>query len=66
MDMNSLTEKSETALSEAQIKALQHCHQEVDVEHLLLSLLEQEKGLAMAIFHKAQINVEGLKKRLLW
>ena len=65
MDMNSLTEKSETALSEAQIKALQHCHQEVDVEHLLLSLLEQEKGLAMAIFHKAKINVEGLKKGLL-
>ena len=65
MDINSLTEKAQTALSEAQIKALQHRHQEVDVEHLLLSLLEQEKGLAMAIFNKAEINAEGLKERLL-
>ncbi|MEE8349384.1 MAG: ATP-dependent chaperone ClpB [Acidobacteriota bacterium] len=64
MDTNTLTEKVQNALSEAQVKALQHSHQEVDVEHLLLSLMEQEKGLAMAIFNKAEINAEGLKALL--
>ena len=64
MDINSLTEKVQTALSEAQIRALQHSHQEVDVEHLLLSLLEQEKGLTLAILNRAEIDAEGLKEHL--
>jgi ATP-dependent Clp protease ATP-binding subunit ClpB len=65
MEIDSLTEQVQTALSEAQIKALQHHHQEVDVEHLLLSLLEQEKGLATALFNKSEIDAEDLKKLLL-
>jgi ATP-dependent Clp protease ATP-binding subunit ClpB len=65
MNIDSLTEKAGAALSEAQGKALQHSHQEVDVEHLLLSLLEQEKGLALVIFNKAEINVEDLKGSIL-
>ncbi len=65
MDIDSLTEQAQTALSEAQIKALQHHHQEMDVEHLLLSLLEQEKGLAVALFKKGEINFQDLQKLLL-
>ena len=46
MDINKLTEKLQEALSSAQSKAVRYSHQQVDVEHLLLALLEQERGLA--------------------
>jgi ATP-dependent Clp protease ATP-binding subunit ClpB len=45
MDINKLTQKSQEALQSAQTKALRFGHQEVDVEHLLLALLEQPEGL---------------------
>jgi ATP-dependent Clp protease ATP-binding subunit ClpB len=45
MDINKLTQKSQEALQGAQTKALRYGHQEVDVEHLLLALLEQPEGL---------------------
>ena len=37
--------------------------QQVDVEHLLVELLEQEPGLASSILRKANINLDGLKRR---
>lgn len=45
MDMNRLTEKSQEALQEAQTAAVRMGHTEVDGEHLLLALLDQENGL---------------------
>jgi len=45
MDINKLTQKSQEAFQSAQTKALRFGHQEVDVEHLLLALLEQPEGL---------------------
>ncbi|HXU44066.1 MAG TPA: Clp protease N-terminal domain-containing protein, partial [Thermoanaerobaculia bacterium] len=45
MDIHRLTQKSQEALSAAQTKALRYGHQEADVEHLLLALLEQPEGL---------------------
>ena len=38
--------------------------QQVDVEHLLAGLLEQEPGLALSILRKANVNVEGLRKKV--
>ena len=46
MDANRLTEKVQEALNAAQAKAIRLSHQQVDVEHLLSALLEQERGLA--------------------
>ncbi|MCW2573135.1 MAG: protein disaggregation chaperone, partial [Frankiales bacterium] len=46
MDLNKLTTKSQEALAEAQTTAARLGHQEVDGEHLLLALLEQQDGLA--------------------
>ena len=46
MDMNKSTQKVKEAFQQAQVKALRFGHQEVDGEHLLLALLEQENGLA--------------------
>ncbi|GAA0411164.1 chaperone protein ClpB [Acrocarpospora corrugata] len=44
MDADRLTQKSQEALHDAQTKALRFGHTEVDAEHLLLALLDQELG----------------------
>jgi ATP-dependent Clp protease ATP-binding subunit ClpB len=64
MDINRFTERMQQALSAAQTKAVRYGHQQIDVEHLLAVLLEQERGLATAIFTKADVHTEGLKQRL--
>ncbi|MBV9126218.1 MAG: ATP-dependent chaperone ClpB [Planctomycetes bacterium] len=64
MDMNRFTEKTQEALAGAQRRASQGGQQQVDVEHLLAALLDQEDGLAPAILGKAEVNLSGLKSRL--
>ena len=49
MDLNRFTHKSQEALQAAQGVAARHSHQEVDVEHLLVALLEQKDGLVPRI-----------------
>ena len=46
MDFNRFTEKLQEAVRAAQGKAVRYGHQQIDVEHLLAGLLEQEGGLA--------------------
>jgi ATP-dependent Clp protease ATP-binding subunit ClpB len=64
MDMNRFTEKAQEALSAAQSKAIRSSHQQVDVEHLLSALLEQERGLGAAILTRANVPLEALKRRV--
>ncbi len=64
MDTNRLTEKAQAALQAAQAKAVRYSQQQVDVEHLLAALLEQEGGLAHAILNKAEAPVGSLRERL--
>lgn len=64
MDQNRFTEKSLEALSAAQRLASKLQHQQMDVEHLLLALLDQDKGLATSILNKAEVAVDGLKLKL--
>src|SRR2546426_725621 len=64
MDINRFTEKAQQALSAAQTKAIRYGHQQIDVEHLLAALLEQERGLATAIFTKAEVDTDSLKRRV--
>jgi ATP-dependent Clp protease ATP-binding subunit ClpB len=64
MDFNRLTEKSQQAIREAQSKAIEHGNQQVDVEHLLTALLEQQGGLAPSILMRADIPLPQLHKRL--
>ncbi len=52
MDLNRLTEKSRQALQEAQNLAVQHGHQTIDAEHLLLALVEQPDGLIPRLLDK--------------
>jgi len=64
MDVNRLTEKVQAALQAAQAKAVRYSNQQIDVEHLLAALLEQEAGLAPAILNKAGIDHAQLSVRL--
>jgi ATP-dependent Clp protease ATP-binding subunit ClpB len=64
MDLNRFTEKSQEALQSAQRLAVRLHHQQIDVEHLLLALLDQERGLASSLLAKAEVPVEALKLRV--
>src|SRR6202158_2802974 len=64
MDFNRFTEKLQDAIRVAQSKATQFGNQQIDVEHLVAALLEQEGGLAPAILNKADITIDGLRARM--
>src|SRR5262245_53921224 len=64
MDINRFTEKAQEALREGHQRASRAGQQQVDVEHLLAALLEQEQGLAPAILLKSQVNLDALKRRV--
>jgi ATP-dependent Clp protease ATP-binding subunit ClpB len=59
MDIQKFTEKVQEALMTAQSTAVKHHHQQLDVEHLLLALLEQEEGLAKRIFTLLRVNIDA-------
>ena len=64
MDLNRLTEKSQEAIRHAQALATQHGNQQVDVEHLMLALLEQEGGLVPSILLRADVPLDSLHRSL--
>ena len=64
MDLSRFTEKSQEALQQAQAIAVRHGQSEVDGEHLLLALLEQERGLVPRLFQKMDVPIEPLRKGL--
>src|SRR5579875_518000 len=64
MDINRFTEKLQEAVRAAQSMAIRHSHQQIDVEHLLAALLEQDNGLAPSILAKAGLAPEALLRRL--
>ena len=64
MDINRFTEKLQEAIRAAQSKAVRYGHQQIDVEHLLAALLEQEGGLAASILSKAGVQTDSLLRRL--
>src|SRR6266852_5035297 len=64
MDFNRFTEKLQEAVRAAQSIAIQHGNQQIDTEHLLLALLDQEGGLAPSILNKADIRADSLRIRV--
>src|SRR5258708_11136692 len=63
MDINKFTEKAQEALQAAQKLAVRFNNQQIDVEHLLVALLDQEKGLAPAILSKAGVSLDSVMVR---
>src|SRR5689334_5298040 len=64
MDLNRFTEKAQQAVLAAKNIAVRMNHQQIEVEHLLLALLDQEQGLVPAILNKADISPEAMKIRV--
>ena len=64
MDLNRLTQKSQQAVQEAQSKALRYGHVEIDGEHLLLALLEQQDGLLPRLLARMEVPLASLKSAL--
>ena len=56
MDPNKLTQKSQSALSEAQSLAVSRGHQQVDTLHLLYALAVQDGGLVSQIIGKCGLD----------
>ncbi|HLH39752.1 MAG TPA: ATP-dependent chaperone ClpB [Bryobacteraceae bacterium] len=65
MDFNRFTEKLQEGLRSAQSLAARYGQQQLDVEHLLLALIEQEGGLAQSVFTKSGLNLKTVHQRLL-
>jgi ATP-dependent Clp protease ATP-binding subunit ClpB len=61
MDQNRFTEKSLEALQAANRIAAKMSHQQMDVEHVLLALLDQERGLASSLLAKSEVSVDAVK-----
>ena len=59
---NNFTEKAWEAIVRTPEIAKQHKHQQIESEHLLKSLLEQE-GLATSIFNKSGVSVQRLRDK---
>ncbi len=60
MDINRFTQKSQEALQSAQSLAVRHGHVEVDGEHLLLALLDQEGGLVPRLVARLDLELPAL------
>ena len=59
-----LTLKSQDALQKSQAIAERHNHQQIDVEHLLSALLEQEEGVVIPILKKLGADPKKITKEL--
>ncbi len=64
MKIDRFTEKSQEALAAAQQKALAFQHQQVDVEHLLAALLEDEQGLAGSLLSSAGADTAAVRRKV--
>jgi ATP-dependent Clp protease ATP-binding subunit ClpB len=64
MDLNRFTEKAREAVASAKQLAVQFGQQQIDVEHVLLALLEQQDGLASKVLEKAGAPLDRFKERV--
>ncbi|MGL4421196.1 MAG: ATP-dependent chaperone ClpB [Gemmataceae bacterium] len=64
MDPNRYTEKARESFAAAQKLAAKAGHQSIDLEHLMLGLLDQDRGLAPAMLQKAGVPLGAFHERL--
>ncbi len=60
MDIQKFTQKSQEALQQAQAKAVEHGHQQVDALHLAAALVEPVDGLVHRLLAKMRVPVDAL------
>ena len=64
MDFNRFTEKLQEGFRSAQSIASARGQQQIEVEHLLLALVDQEGGLAQSLFTKAEVSPAMVRQKL--
>lgn len=64
MELNKFTQKSMEAINQAENKALRNGNTEIDLEHLLLALLEQQEGLIPHLFNKMDISLGSFQQEV--
>ena len=64
MNMQKFTQKSIEALQEAQSVALDNQNMQIEEEHLLFSLVNQQNGFISELLKKMNVNVDLLKAEL--
>ena len=64
MQIEKFTLKAQEALQEAKAIAERRNHQQIDVEHLLLALLEQKEGIVIPILQKLGANPDLIVSQL--
>jgi ATP-dependent Clp protease ATP-binding subunit ClpB len=64
VDTQKLTQKSNEALQAAQARAVASGHQQVDVPHLVLALIEPQDGLVHRLLERMKVQVDVLQGAL--
>ena len=64
MQTDKMTPKTQAALQSAKEIALDKSHQELDGEHLLLALLQQDDGLVKPLLQRLAVNLSALQTGL--
>ena len=64
MNTDKFTIKSQEALQRAQQLAREHGQQQIEPEHLLLAMLENQESVTFSILKKLEINPESVKRQL--
>jgi len=63
-DLNKWTQKAQEVLQSARENAIRLSHQQLDAEHLLLALLDQEDGLAASLLQRLNVSIPPLRARV--
>lgn len=64
MDFNRFTEKVQESIRSAQGVTLRNGQQQVDVEHLMIALLDQQGGVVPTILRRANVNVDSVRRKI--
>ncbi|MBN2074749.1 MAG: AAA family ATPase [Dehalococcoidales bacterium] len=64
MKQERFTEQAQEAITLSQQIVQQYQHNQWDIEHILLALLQQERGLVSEIFTDLGINVDSIKREI--
>src|SRR3712207_2803013 len=64
MDLNKLTEKAQEAIASAQRQAESRRNTQLEPEHLLLALVEQDAGVVPAVLQKLGVAPRQVAQRL--
>jgi len=64
MDTNRMTQRAQLAIQAARAEAIRLNQQQIDVEHLLLALIDQEDGLVPRLLERVNVSVPSLRSRV--